>query len=71
MSGGEQGEDKVAASTELAVRSTSTRDRLHRPLKLHIPVRKDIPTWDQPNCPNFCAKSQALALLEKAQGSGA
>ena len=71
MSGGEQGEDKVAASTELAVRSTSTRDRLHRPLKLHIPVRKHIPTWDQPNCPSFCAKSQALALLEKAQGSSA
>ena len=30
---------------------------------------KYIPTWGQPNCPNFCSKSQALALLEKAQGS--
>ena len=46
---GEEGEDKFAASTELAVRATSTR-RLHRPLKLHIPVRKQIPSWDQPNC---------------------
>ena len=34
-------------------------------MKIHIP------SWDQPNCPNFCAKSQALALLEKAQGSSA
>jgi hypothetical protein len=68
VSWGEEGEDAVAASIGLLMRSTSVRDRLHRPLSLRIPM-KYIPTWGQPNCPNFCSKSQALALLEKAQGS--
>jgi hypothetical protein len=46
------------------------KDRLPRPLRVAVPL-KYIPTWGQPNCPNFCAKSQAFDLLEKAQGSSA
>jgi hypothetical protein len=41
-----------------------------RQLRVAIPL-KYIPTWGQPNCPNFCAKSQAFDLLEKVQGSSA
>ena len=31
-----------------------------------VPI--NVPGWGQAGCPNFCSKSQALELLEKAQG---
>ena len=35
------------------------------------PIAPSIPGWGETGCPNFCTKTQALDLLERAQGASA